>query len=72
MQPDFHYVVRLLRALHPRYREMCLYAANHWSDEQLATAEATGDLPGLPGEVAKPRVPTLRLVSDQSGADSIP
>jgi hypothetical protein len=52
----------MLRVVHPQYREMALYAANHWSDERLAAAEAAGDLPGQPAEVVTLR--PLRLVSD--------
>jgi hypothetical protein len=55
--PDFHYVVRQLRAIPERYRILALYAATYWSDEKLDQAERDGDLPGRPGEI-KPTTAT--------------
>ncbi len=55
--PDFHHVVRLLRAMHPRYRMLALYAANFWDDERLDESEANGDVPGRPGELKPKAVP---------------
>jgi hypothetical protein len=52
--PDFHHVVRLLRALVPEYRVMALHAAMFWSDEKFQDAEINGDLPARPGEIVKP------------------
>ena len=63
---DFYRVVRLLRQLHPRYQVHALYAAMFWSDERLLNAEAGGDLPGNPGELAESEqdhlAPALKLV----------
>jgi hypothetical protein len=53
--PNFHHVVRLLRAMGPRYAMLAVYAAQFWSDEKLDDAEREGDLPGRPGE-AKPKL----------------
>jgi hypothetical protein len=62
----FYKAVTTLRLLHPRYREMALYAANHWSDARLLNGEAAGDLPGDPGALAEPEppppAPVLKLV----------
>lgn len=48
---NFFSAVRLLRAMHPRFAMMALYAAQFWSDEKLDDAELAGDLPGRPGAV---------------------
>jgi hypothetical protein len=50
--PEFFAAVRMLRAMSARYRHYAFYAANFWDDEQIAEAEAAGDVPGNPGELA--------------------
>jgi hypothetical protein len=49
MPRDFYDAVKALRALTPRHRIMCLFAAEHWEDERLlaeiAEAEAQADEP---------------------------
>jgi hypothetical protein len=51
--PNFHFVVRLLRAMPARNRLLAVYAAEYWSDDRLDDAERDGDLPGRPNEVAQ-------------------
>jgi hypothetical protein len=52
--PNFYRAVRLLRGMSPDHAVLALFAAMFWSDEKLDLAESNGDLPGGPGELAKP------------------
>lgn len=48
---EFFHAVHVLRRLSARYRLMAVYAADWWTDKELATKEANGELPGRPGEL---------------------
>ena len=58
----FYRIVKILRALPPRYQHLALFAAEFWSDEQIEQAAINGDLPGQPGALAEPKAPVLKLV----------
>jgi hypothetical protein len=67
MNGAFYAAVRLLRAMPEQYRVMALHAAMFWPDARLDAAEMNGDLPGQPGELAKPKsAPVLKLVSSET------
>jgi hypothetical protein len=51
--PNFHHLVRLLRKWPKETQLMALYAAQCWSDERLAKAEANDELPGESATVLK-------------------
>ena len=53
---EFLSVVASLRGMHPRYRELALYAANWWGNEEFIERLLAAD---LPAEAPKP---TLTLV----------
>jgi hypothetical protein len=61
MSQEFCRVVCLLRQLPEQYRVMALHAAMFWSDERLLEADANGDLPGNPGELAEPKTTAIVL-----------
>jgi hypothetical protein len=46
---DFYNAIDALKRLDPRHQMLALYMAQFWSDERLAEAKQTGDLPGQPG-----------------------
>jgi hypothetical protein len=52
-RPNFHHLVRLLRTWPKETQIMALYAAQCWSDERLAKAEANDEWPGESAMVLK-------------------
>jgi hypothetical protein len=52
---DFYNAVHSLKRLDRRHQALASYIAEFWSDDRLAEAEWTGDLPGQPGALGPAR-----------------